>query len=75
MSRRAIMNGFILIIVFISCLNAYGASGDGGDAAAFLKNGVGVRPISMARLSLQWQMMQVQDTGIPLDWQSLAIRS
>jgi tetrahydromethanopterin S-methyltransferase subunit G len=37
------------MIVFISCLNAYGASGDGGDAAAFLKNGVGVRPISMGK--------------------------
>lgn len=49
MFRKAIINGFILTIMFISCLNAFGASGDGGDAVAFLKNGVGVRPISMGK--------------------------
>ena len=37
------------ILVLALCLNSYGASGDGGDAGAFLKNGIGVRPISMGK--------------------------
>jgi len=47
--------GFILF--FISCIfyistfsmHVYAASEDGGDAGAFLKNGIGVRPISMGK--------------------------
>jgi len=39
----------IVLLVFASCLNVYAASNDGGDAGAFLKNGIGVRPISMGK--------------------------
>ena len=39
----------IILLIFASCLNTYAASGDGGDAGAFLKNGIGVRPISMGK--------------------------
>ena len=39
----------IVLLVFASCLNVYAASDDGGDAGAFLKNGIGVRPISMGK--------------------------
>ena len=38
----------ILLITLISSF-AYGGTGDGGDAGAFLKNGIGVRPISMGK--------------------------
>ena len=37
------------VLILVSCLNVYGAPGDGGDAGAFLKNGIGVRPISMGK--------------------------
>jgi len=37
------------VLCLVSCLNAYAASADGGDAGAFLKNGIGVRPISMGK--------------------------
>ena len=37
------------MLIFTFCLSAYGASEDGGDAGAFLKNGIGVRPISMGK--------------------------
>ena len=37
------------MLIFTLCLNAYSASEDGGDAGAFLKNGIGVRPISMGK--------------------------
>jgi hypothetical protein len=40
---------FCVLILLASCLNAYSASNDGGDAGAFLKNGIGVRPISMGK--------------------------
>ena len=49
MFRTLIINSFILLIIVISCLNAYGSSGDGGYAGAFLKNGIGVRPLSMGK--------------------------
>jgi hypothetical protein len=38
-----------VFLLFAYCLNVYGASEDGGDAGAFLKNGIGVRPISMGK--------------------------
>lgn len=38
-----------VLLLSVSCLNVYGASQDGGDAGAFLKNGIGVRPISMGK--------------------------
>ena len=37
------------MLVFAVCMNSYGAAGDGGGAGAFLKNGIGVRPISMGK--------------------------
>lgn len=37
------------MLIFALSLNAHGAAGDGGDAGAFLKNGIGVRPISMGK--------------------------
>lgn len=45
---------FILYILYAllmlaPCLKTYGVSEDGGDAGAFLKNGIGVRPISMGK--------------------------
>jgi hypothetical protein len=49
MFRALIINSTILLIILITSLNAFGASGDGGDAGAFLKNGIGVRPISMGK--------------------------
>jgi len=49
MFRALIINSIILLLVLISCLNAFGAAGDGGDAGAFLKNGIGVRAISMGK--------------------------
>ncbi len=36
------------MLICLLCMSAYGA-GDGGDAGAFLKNGIGVRPISMGK--------------------------
>jgi hypothetical protein len=39
----------VCLLIFASCLNVYGVSEDGGDAGAFLKNGIGVRPISMGK--------------------------
>ena len=38
-----------ILLMAASCLNAHGTSGDGGDAGAFLKNGIGVRAISMGK--------------------------
>jgi len=38
-----------VFLLSASSLNVYAASGDGGDAGAFLKNGIGVRPISMGK--------------------------
>jgi len=49
MFRKVIINSIILFVMFAYCLAAYAGSGDGGDALAFLKNGVGVRPISMGK--------------------------
>ena len=40
---------FSVFLSFAFCLSVYGASEDGGDAGAFLKNGIGVRPISMGK--------------------------
>ena len=37
------------VLIFAFSLSVYGDSGDGGDAGAFLKNGIGVRPISMGK--------------------------
>ena len=37
------------MLILTLCLSAYSASEDGGDAGAFLKNGIGVRPISMGK--------------------------
>ncbi len=40
---------FCVFLLFASCLSVYSDTEDGGDAGAFLKNGVGVRPISMGK--------------------------
>ncbi|MFC1712049.1 PorV/PorQ family protein [Candidatus Poribacteria bacterium] len=40
---------FLVTLVFAFAINSYGDSGDAGDAGAFLKNGIGVRPISMGK--------------------------
>lgn len=39
----------LVLILSLSCLEIYGASADGGDAGAFMKNGIGVRSISMGK--------------------------
>jgi len=49
MFRTLTINSFVILITLVLCINTYGAAGDGGDAGAFLKNGIGVRPISMGK--------------------------
>ncbi|MEK7395451.1 MAG: PorV/PorQ family protein [Candidatus Poribacteria bacterium] len=49
MFRALIINSFVLLTILILCINTYGAVADGGDAGAFLKNGIGVRSISMGK--------------------------
>jgi len=52
LAKAQIKNSLSLVfcmLIFTFCLSAYGAPGDGGDAGAFLKNGIGVRPISMGK--------------------------
>ncbi|HGE71117.1 TPA: PorV/PorQ family protein [Candidatus Poribacteria bacterium] len=49
MLKTYIINSLAILTVLIFCVNIYGSAGDGGDAGAFLKNGIGVRPISMGK--------------------------
>ncbi len=46
--KLLLINGLILLILIL-CMNIYANSGEGGSAGAFLKNGIGVRSISMGK--------------------------
>jgi hypothetical protein len=46
---RILITTFSIISFILVCCVTHAATGDGGDAGAFLKNGLGVRPISMGK--------------------------
>ncbi len=49
MLKTYIINSLAILAILAISINTFALTGDGGDAGAFLKNGIGVRPISMGK--------------------------